>query len=243
MKYFTRTPDALLDLWMAALTGAEFKVVMYILRRTTGFGKSADAVSYTQICRGIITKDGRRLDYGTGLSRSQAAKALNALSDGDGHTAVAGSGGRPFGLLKRKHTSRPGPGGKGVNIYSINLQTMQAGPFGIASSKRAASGDRPAATLKPRDFAMYWNKIVRQAPVVLDDLHDGPAVEEAMADAKFVNGFTAICSRASQIHEMRGSNADWLTFRWLFRTDDAGFLNWWKLLSGELEFMENGTLR
>ena len=35
----TQIPDVILDRWLARLNGAEFKVVMYIARRTYGFGK------------------------------------------------------------------------------------------------------------------------------------------------------------------------------------------------------------
>jgi phage replication O-like protein O len=75
----TQVPDVILDRWMAALSGAEFKVLMYVARRTYGFGKDSDRISLNQLARGIRRRDGRRLDCGTGLSRSGVKAACNAL--------------------------------------------------------------------------------------------------------------------------------------------------------------------
>jgi hypothetical protein len=46
----TLFPDALLDHVMANLTGAEFKVLAYIVRRTFAFKKQSDTISLDQIC-------------------------------------------------------------------------------------------------------------------------------------------------------------------------------------------------
>jgi phage replication O-like protein O len=75
----TQVPDVILDHWMAELSGAEFKVLMYVARRTYGFGKDSDRISLNQIARGIRRRDGRRLDRGTGLSRSGVKAACNSL--------------------------------------------------------------------------------------------------------------------------------------------------------------------
>src|SRR5262245_5733859 len=64
---------------MAALSGAEFKVLLYIARRTYGFGKESDNISLNQLARGIRRRDGTSLDRGTGLSRSGVKAACNAL--------------------------------------------------------------------------------------------------------------------------------------------------------------------
>ena len=75
----TQVPDVILDRWMARLSGAEFKVLMYVARRTYGFGKDSDDISLNQIARGIRRRDGRTLDEGTGLSRSGVKAACAAL--------------------------------------------------------------------------------------------------------------------------------------------------------------------
>ncbi len=72
-------PDVLLDRVMAHLTGAEFKVLAYIVRRTFGFKKDSDAISLDQICRGIRRRDGSVLDEGTGLARKTAVAAIHGL--------------------------------------------------------------------------------------------------------------------------------------------------------------------
>ena len=75
----TPTPDDLFDLFLSTLTHAELKVLLYIIRRTYGFKKSSDRLSLKQICKGIVTKTGKRLDSGTGLSRQGAITAVKSL--------------------------------------------------------------------------------------------------------------------------------------------------------------------
>jgi hypothetical protein len=68
---------------MPDLTGAEFKVLMYITRRTFGFKKDSDNISLSQMLHGIRTKDGRVLNRGVGLSKKTLLQALNSLEDKD----------------------------------------------------------------------------------------------------------------------------------------------------------------
>lgn len=76
---YTPVPDELFDRQLPGLSGAELKVLLYIMRRTFGFKKDADDISLNQICRGITTRDGRMLDRGTGLSKSTAQLAIKGL--------------------------------------------------------------------------------------------------------------------------------------------------------------------
>ncbi len=76
---YTQVPDELFDRQLPDLSGAELKVLLYIMRRTFGFKKDADNISLNQICRGITTADGRVLDRGTGLSKSTAQLAIKGL--------------------------------------------------------------------------------------------------------------------------------------------------------------------
>src|SRR5688500_2272788 len=76
---YTPVPDELFDEQLPDLSGAELKVLLYIMRRTFGFKKDADDISLNQICRGITTRDGRELDRGTGLSKSTAQLAIKGL--------------------------------------------------------------------------------------------------------------------------------------------------------------------
>ena len=76
----TPVPDVLFDRLLSRLGEAELKVLLYIIRRTRGFKKSHDAVSFNQFIRGITTHDGRVLDQGCGLKNKTAlSKALKSL--------------------------------------------------------------------------------------------------------------------------------------------------------------------
>ena len=72
-------PDVLIDRVMPHLSGAEFKVLAYIVRRTFGFKKESDSISLDQICNGITRRDGSVLDEGTGLARKTAVAAIQGL--------------------------------------------------------------------------------------------------------------------------------------------------------------------
>jgi len=73
---YTQVPDELFDDLMAHLSGAELKVLLYVIRRTFGFKKESDNISLKQISNGITTKEGEILDRGTGLSLSTVQLAL-----------------------------------------------------------------------------------------------------------------------------------------------------------------------
>src|SRR3982750_2012812 len=75
----TQVPDELFDELMAHLSGAELKVLLYIIRRTFGFKKDSDNISLNQICNGITTREGEVLDRGTGLSQQSAITASKRL--------------------------------------------------------------------------------------------------------------------------------------------------------------------
>src|SRR5207249_2073679 len=76
---YTQVPDQLFDELLPLLSGAELKVLLYIIRRTFGFKKDYDEISLNQICTGIQTRDGRVLDNGTGLSQSTVLVAVKGL--------------------------------------------------------------------------------------------------------------------------------------------------------------------
>ena len=76
---YTMVPDELFDELLPDLSGAELKVLLYIIRRTLGFKKGSDTISLSQMLYGIETKDGTTLDRGTGLSRPTLLRALQSL--------------------------------------------------------------------------------------------------------------------------------------------------------------------
>jgi hypothetical protein len=76
----TPVPDVLFDRLLAKLGEAELKALLYIIRRTFGFKKDRDPVSFSQFLRSITTKDGEVQDEGCGIrDRTTLSKALQAL--------------------------------------------------------------------------------------------------------------------------------------------------------------------
>lgn len=79
----TPIPNALIDELLTVLSWDELKVMLYIIRRTSGFNKPEDTISLTQFTDGITTKDGRILDKGCGVkNRTRVSKILKALEQG-----------------------------------------------------------------------------------------------------------------------------------------------------------------
>ena len=76
---YTMVPDELFDELLPDLTGAELKVLLYIVRRTFGFKKDSDNISLSQMMNGIRTRDGRVLDRGVGLTKKTVLGALRSL--------------------------------------------------------------------------------------------------------------------------------------------------------------------
>jgi hypothetical protein len=109
----TQVPNEIFDELMHDLSGAEFKVLCYIARRTYGFHRIEDSISLKQICDGILTRDGRRLDHGTGLARSTAVVAIRGLVNRRLILAVR----------SREISTRPGAGERfEVNRYRIIVE-------------------------------------------------------------------------------------------------------------------------
>lgn len=104
----TQIPNVILDHWMPYLSDAQLRVVLYIARRTYGFGKDADSISLKQMSEGIKKKDGTVLDHGTGLSKAGVVKACNQLSS------------EKYQVLIREKRSDD-RGGDSVTMYRLNL--------------------------------------------------------------------------------------------------------------------------
>src|SRR5688572_32766544 len=76
----TQCPDIYFDQVFPLLKEAELKALLYIVRRTFGFKKNRDPISFNQFLRGITTRDGRVLDLGCGIrDRTTLSRALKAL--------------------------------------------------------------------------------------------------------------------------------------------------------------------
>jgi len=104
----TPLPDEIYDEWAPMLGEAELKVLLYIVRRTLGFRKDADAISLAQFASGVVTRDGRTLDRGCGVtSRRHIVRALAALED--------------KGLI-RTSKGRTRTGGHAVTVYALRWE-------------------------------------------------------------------------------------------------------------------------
>ncbi len=76
----TPVPDVVFDRLLGRLKEAELKALLYIIRRTFGFKRSSDSISFNQFLRGITTRDGRVLDEGCGVKdRTTLSNALKSL--------------------------------------------------------------------------------------------------------------------------------------------------------------------
>lgn len=86
----TPVPDDIFDVIAPELTEAELRVLLYIVRRTFGFKKDGDSISLSQMVKGIVARDGRGLDRGTGLSRQGVINGITGLLE-KGVIQVAGA--------------------------------------------------------------------------------------------------------------------------------------------------------
>lgn len=97
----TQVPNIILDKLMYRLPDAELRVIIYICRRTYGFQRESDQISYSQFIDGIVKRDGTRLDGGCGLARASVSKALTNL--------------QTLGLIIKEESSKG-------NYYKVNLE-------------------------------------------------------------------------------------------------------------------------
>lgn len=135
---YTQVPDVLFDAWAPHLSEAELRVMLYVIRRTFGFRRDRDAISLSQLCEGIVTRDGRRLDYGTGMRRKAVSNACQGLVS--------------KGLLSiEKHI---GPDGNNeINIYALCVAedqgvVSQRNQGGVPKKPPLVSEGNPQETVK-----------------------------------------------------------------------------------------------
>lgn len=78
---FTMTPNQAYAL-MPDLSGAEFKVLFYIVRHTFGFQDKSKRITLDEFVNGRKRTDGTRIDNGTGIARSTVVPTLQSLVAG-----------------------------------------------------------------------------------------------------------------------------------------------------------------
>jgi hypothetical protein len=78
---YTQVPDELFDELLPDLSGAELKVLLYIIRRTFGWKKDRDSISLSQMLNGVRSRNGDGLDRGAGVSKPTLLQALRSLEE------------------------------------------------------------------------------------------------------------------------------------------------------------------
>lgn len=120
----TQIPNIIIDFLLPEIPEGEARCLLYIARRTYGFHKTEDRISFSQFINGIKDRSGKILDSGCGLTRASVAEALKNL-------AAAGA------ILVRADS-------KG-NFYKINLDMdVVAVVAKIKESRKvSSSGSKP----------------------------------------------------------------------------------------------------
>ncbi len=85
--------------------------------------------------------------------------------------------------------------------------------------------------LKAEDYVLVWNGIVTDKPFTDEKIPRFPNPLPKLIE------WTMACTKAKLIIAAKGTEASWLTVRWLLRTDEVKGDNYMRLASGELDFM------
>ncbi len=138
----TATPDYVFDFLLKELTGNELKALMYIIRRTFGFGKSADAISLSQFREGIKTKDGKVLNVGCGIGHNRLILAALAGLEKKGYVVSQ----------KREATD----GSKETTIYKLRFK--KAEQVVTPSNEVVTSGNQGGSYFSPQGVVTSGNQ-------------------------------------------------------------------------------------
>jgi hypothetical protein len=128
---YTQVPDELFDVLMPDLTEAEIKCLLYIVRRTFGFRKESDAIAAKQFVEGIVTRDGRQLDRGTGLSNKGVWSGLKGLEE--------------KGIIEVERRMAP-DGDYEINVYRLRFHVSEEGVTTLGSNPYYLRKEPPTTT-------------------------------------------------------------------------------------------------
>jgi hypothetical protein len=140
-----QTPNAYVDQFMYLLSGTEYKVLCYLVRRIFGFQKRQDRVSIHQITQGIRKRDGEYLDHGTGLSTASAHSALQSLIE--------------YGLVLKVADNNQANEG---TLYELQLDSVKVDSKGLvqrANTDRKDATQRTAAARMSRNLTLLSDRI------------------------------------------------------------------------------------
>lgn len=130
---YTQTPNEFFDVLAPKLTEAELRVLIYIIRRTFGFHRDADAISVSQMVSGITSVDGEILDSGTGMSKSAVWRGTKGLVE--------------KGVLQVARLQNP-DGEYETNVYSLRF-AEEAG-VSLQESNPISLGEQGVSLLESR---------------------------------------------------------------------------------------------
>lgn len=110
---WTHVPDILITFWLPQLSGSELKVVLYVVRHTFGYHREAAPIPFEQFLAGRFARDGRRLDWGAGVSKRQLRDSLSGLVE--------------CGILTRRR-HRDARGGDTASSYALHIAGSEIEP-------------------------------------------------------------------------------------------------------------------
>lgn len=150
---YTSVPDQLFDELMPRLSGAELKVLLYIIRRTFGFKRSSDDISLSQMVRGIKKKNGEILDQGTGLSKASVARALKSLE-------------QKKIILRQRRSS----GKKGDEATSYALNIINRVPVSQNETPPVSKRDTPVSHQRDTQQTVLQQTVLQQQQKVRENI-------------------------------------------------------------------------
>lgn len=192
----TIVPDDVFDLLAPQLKESELRVLLYIVRRTFGFGKNADAISLKQLTDGIVTRDGRVLDYGTGMSRKAVISGVRGLAQ--------------KGIITIEHRQSE-RGDSQVNIYRLRFRHGEE-----VVTKGNYPGDTatppPVTTSNPQDSVIQDSEEQNNTNVVVPDPSEEQYIYKDLKAIGVHHNTAAKLIRDNEITQIRRA-LDYLMYR------------------------------
>lgn len=144
---FTQIPNVFLDEMMQDLEKSELKVILYVMRRTYGFGKQKDRISFSQMRDGITDKNGKKLDKGTGLKDNSISNAITSLEQ--------------KGILKVNRENM-------TNSYSLNLNYSTTPTTGVLLPQELSTPTIGVKVLLPQEIQKKEKESIQKKDMHFD---------------------------------------------------------------------------
>lgn len=78
---YTAIPNEFFDFQMVNLSFSETRVLLYMFRRTFGYGQDDESISLDEMLYGRTASNGQTLDMGTGLTKEALLSAIRSLEE------------------------------------------------------------------------------------------------------------------------------------------------------------------